>query len=281
MLQKLKKGLSKLHPDLPDVQTSEDGKRRYLHLCTPWVQGAMLIAKPDEIALEYVQRMMAWLLFVPDLDALPDMYAVQLGLGAGALSKFCFRRLGMRNTAVELNPKVVLVCRQQFALPPDGARFHVHVADAKVVLEQGPFGAWSRSATMGEGVAGGWVHSLQVDMYDAEAASPVLDNVGVYTQCKALLAPQGMMSVNLFGRENDAPQSLDAIVQAFGVGSVWIFNPTKEGNTIVLAMNGAPGPEHSIALLGERADAIQARWGLPAPQWLRHVRPVSDLPYPL
>ena len=32
---------------------------RYLHLGTPWVQGAMRIRKPRQLELEYVQRMMA------------------------------------------------------------------------------------------------------------------------------------------------------------------------------------------------------------------------------
>ena len=40
------------------------GDIRYLHLGTEWVQGSMKLDAPFEIELEYVQRMMAWLLFV-------------------------------------------------------------------------------------------------------------------------------------------------------------------------------------------------------------------------
>ena len=50
--------------ELPEVNFSEDGDIRYLHLATEWIQGSMLIDKPYDIELEYVQRMMAWLLFV-------------------------------------------------------------------------------------------------------------------------------------------------------------------------------------------------------------------------
>ena len=35
---------------------------RYLHLGTPWVQGAMRIDEPLAIELEYVRRMMVWML---------------------------------------------------------------------------------------------------------------------------------------------------------------------------------------------------------------------------
>ena len=49
---------------LPEVNFSDYGDIRYLHLGSVWVQGSMLMDRPYEIELEYVQRMMAWLLFV-------------------------------------------------------------------------------------------------------------------------------------------------------------------------------------------------------------------------
>lgn len=61
---------------LPPATTSEDKDLRYLHLGTCWIQGAMHLAKPDAIALEYVQHMMIWMLF----EAAPK-HIVQLGLG--------------------------------------------------------------------------------------------------------------------------------------------------------------------------------------------------------
>ena len=45
--------------ELPEVNFSEHGESRYLHLGTPWIQGAMNIKEPFELELEYVQRMMA------------------------------------------------------------------------------------------------------------------------------------------------------------------------------------------------------------------------------
>jgi len=64
---------------LPEVNFSDYGDTRYLHLGTPWVQGSMNIEKPFDIDLEYVQRMMAWLLFV-DIDQVNKLHAMQLGL---------------------------------------------------------------------------------------------------------------------------------------------------------------------------------------------------------
>ena len=47
---------------LPEVTISESDGVRYLHLGTPWIQGAMRIDDPLAIELEYVRRMMVWML---------------------------------------------------------------------------------------------------------------------------------------------------------------------------------------------------------------------------
>ena len=64
--------------DLPEVNFSDYGDIRFLHLGTEWVQGSMLIDAPFDIQLEYVQRMMVWLLFV-DPAAVTGLHSMQLG----------------------------------------------------------------------------------------------------------------------------------------------------------------------------------------------------------
>ncbi|HYF42750.1 MAG TPA: spermidine synthase, partial [Ramlibacter sp.] len=119
-------------PPLPEVNFSDHGDIRYLHLQTEWVQGSMDLRKPFEIHLDYVQRMMAWLLFV-EPQSVPRRHAMQLGLGAAALTKFCHRKLRMKTTAIELNPQVIAACRLWFKLPRDDARLSVVLADAAEV----------------------------------------------------------------------------------------------------------------------------------------------------
>lgn len=81
------------------------------------------------------------------------------------------------------------------------------------------------------------------------------------------------MTVNLFGRSNSFERNLAHIVAAFGAHAVWTFKPTREGNTVVLAQRSARRPKREV--LQARADAIEARWGLPAGQWLRVFKPVE------
>jgi spermidine synthase len=38
---------------------------RYLHLGTIWIQGGMRMGKPQVVAIDYVQRMLASLLWLP------------------------------------------------------------------------------------------------------------------------------------------------------------------------------------------------------------------------
>lgn len=244
--------------DLPEVSVSEYGNVRNLHLGTPWIQGSMRLDDPFAIELEYVQRMMAWLLFV-EPASVAKRHAMQLGLGAGAITKFCRKKLRMCCTVVELNPRVEAVCRAWFKLPPDGPMQRVVLADAAEEIQKPE---WL-----------GTVDALAVDLYDHEAAAPVLDSAEFYASCRALLTEDGCMTVNLFGRAASYERSLASMAQAFGEEALWAFKPTREGNTVVLAQRQATRPKP--AELRARAEAVQARWELPATKWLRVFKPVS------
>ena len=114
---------------------------------------------------------------------------------------------------------------------------------------------------------------LHVDLYDDQAAAPVLDDPVFYGHCKNLLTSNGCMVVNLFGRSSRFERSLAHISDAFGADALWAFSPTREGNTVVLAQREASRPAQDS--LQARAAQIQARWRLPAPQWLRQFKPVA------
>lgn len=243
--------------ELPEVHFSDHGDVRYLHLGTDWIQGSMRIARPFDIDLEYVQRMMAWLLFIAP-EQVAGRHAMQLGLGAGTLTKFCYKRLRMTATAIEINPMVLHACRGWFRLPPDDERLRVVLADAAQEIRRDE---WL-----------GTVDALQVDLYDHEAAAPVLDSVDFYADCRRLLTDDGCMTVNLFGRSSSYERSLAHITEVFGEAAVWAFKPTREGNTIVLAQRQAQRPTRAQLL--ERAQSIETRWGLPAGKWLRVFKPL-------
>ena len=246
-------------PKLPDVSFSDHGDIRYLHLgSTDWVQGSMRLDEPFELHLEYIQRMMAWLLFTAPAGV-SKRHAMQLGLGAASLTKFSRRKLRMKTTAIELNPQVVAACRLWFKLPADDDRLSVVLGDAAEVAAHAH---WR-----------GGIDALQVDLYDHDAAAPVVDSAAFYADCRRLLTEDGCMTVNLFGRSSSYEQSLKKIVAAFGTDAVWAFKPTREGNTIVVGLREPQHPSRTV--LAERAETIQTRFGLPASKWLRVFKPVA------
>ena len=244
--------------ELAPATISEADGVRYLHLGTPWVQGAMRLRRSLSLELEYIQRMMVWMLLRP-ADELARGHAVQLGLGAGAITRFCHSTLRMRCTAVELNASVIDACRLWFHLPRDSERLQVLHADAAQYVADAQH---ALSAQV-----------LCVDLYDHEAAGPVLDSAEFYAGCYRLLEDGGTMTVNLFGRDASFERSAQRIAAVFGASQVRSLRPTREGNTVVAAVKHAPMPDR--ATLAARADNIESRYKLPARKWLRMIRPLA------
>ena len=243
--------------DLPPVTLSEMDGVRYLHLGTTWIQGAMRIKQPQQVELDYVQRMLASLLWLPT-ETLGAGLAVQLGLGAGAITRFTAGTLRMATTVVEINPDVVRANAIWFALPP------------QVEVVRGDAADWLAQAAPRS------VRLLHVDLYDHEAAAPVLDDLAFYAACRAVLEDGGVLSVNLFGRHASFSESIARIAAAFGSDQVWSLRPTREGNTVVVAGRAVQVPGREA--LGARAAVLQTRFGalgLPARKWLRMVRPYA------
>lgn len=248
--------------EFPDATISESDGVRFLHLGSIWVQGAMRIRKPQVVELVYVQRMLASLLWL-DPARYGEGVALQLGLGAGAITRFTHKALKMPTTVVELNPKVVDAGRLWFHLP------------AEVQVVQADAGRWLREQAPPQSV-----RLLHVDLYDHEAAAPVIDSTAFYEDCRRVLDDEGVFSVNLFGRHASYDDSAARIAEAFGEDRVWSLQPTREGNTVVVATRSVPLPAHEE--LVARAATIEARFGphgLAARKWPRMVRPYR-LPAP-
>jgi spermidine synthase len=234
------------------ITLSESAGIRYLHFGTEWIQGAMRIAHPDRLELEYQQQMMAPLLLLPRPRRI-----LQLGLGAAALTKFCRRHLPFAETVVvELDQGVIETARRWFALPQDEPRrLTVVCADALAFLQRPRRSGFSD-----------W---LQVDLYDAQARGPVYDDRLFYLACRQALRQPGIAAFNLFGRR--CGPSLDRIAAVFD-GRVMVMDEARAGNRVAVA---AVGPPIRIAhpQLRERALAIEAGPGLPARRWIKGLRP--------
>lgn len=232
------------------ITLSEEAGVLFLHFGSPWVQGAMRRRKPDWLELEYAQQMMAWMLFKPEAR-----HVVQLGLGSGALTKFCYRSFpGLEVTAIELNAAVVAVCRTMFKLPADDDRLAVLEMDAMDFVAD-PANRASASV-------------LQVDLYDATVKGPVLDTPEFYRACARTLDAHGIMTVNLFGDHPSYAKNLKAMRPAFG--EVLCLPPVHEGNVVALAFKSPPSLDFTA--LYARASEIHNETRLPAKSWVNGLK---------
>ncbi|MDY7536896.1 methyltransferase domain-containing protein [Undibacterium sp. RTI2.1] len=228
------------------ITLSELDGVRYLHFGTEWVQGAMRLRKPDWLELEYAQQMMAWMLFATD-----PKYIVQLGLGTGALTKFCYRQFPMaRITAVDLNPAVIAICESMFKLPANDERLHVVEMDALDFVND-PSNE-------------GQIDIMQVDLYDATAKGPVLDTAEFYEACAACLTPNGLLTVNLFGDHPSYAKNLKAL--RFVFDRVLCLPEVHDGNVVAIAFKSAIKLDFPV--LYERAAIIKEISKLPAKSWV-------------
>jgi spermidine synthase len=234
----------------PHVTISESEGLRFLHFGSIWIQGAMRIARPFALEIEYQQQMMAPALLLPR-----PQHIVQLGLGAGALAKFCWRELPRADVSVvEISDEVICAAHRWFRLPPEDERLTLIRADAREVV------ADPRRRAL-DGRRADW---LQVDLYDADAAGPVYDDPAFYAACRRLLSPQGVAAINLFGR-SFAP-SRRAIDAAFG-GQWRVLPQADAGNRVVLAF-ARRVPDLTEATLHRRAAELEQAWRLPARTWI-------------
>jgi spermidine synthase len=180
---------------------------------------------------------------------------VQLGLGSAALTKFCHQKFpDARVTAAELNPNVIAICHAYFGLPPNDARLSVRQMDAlDFVMDRANHGT---------------LDVLQVDLYDEEARGPVLDTPEFYQACADCLAPNGVMTANVFGDVGNYDKNLEAMEQAFDA-VVWLPE-VHDANIVVIAFKQAP--QIDFADLYERAGAIRRRYNLPAKDWVNGLK---------
>lgn len=225
------------------IEVSEEAGVRYLHFGSDWIQGAMRVARPWSLELEYTREMMAALLLRPDTHW--PRKILLIGLGAASLVKFLYRqRPEAHLTVVEINPEVVGTAYQSFKLPDDPARIRLDVDDgaAWVAREEKRFDL------------------ILVDGFDAKARPGPLDTLEFYRHCRQRLAIDGLFVVNLLGHNRGFSHSLNRISQAFD-GRSTVFPSCDSGNAIAFAAVGSP-VDVSMTDLKASAQALKSATGL-------------------
>jgi spermidine synthase len=166
--------------------------------------------------------------------------ALLIGLGAGSLAKFIYRYLpDCRITVVEINPQVEFVARQFFKLPDDEQRLEVSIGCGADYMLGG----------------GKTFDTILVDGFDPQARTGPLDTLPFYQACRARLSDNGILGVNLLGRDKTFPASVERLKQAFD-DRVAVFPSCDSGNTIAFATGGKT-VDASLDEMRERASQLK------------------------
>jgi spermidine synthase len=226
-----------------EILVSEEAGVRYLHFSSEWIQGAMRIARPYALELDYTKEMMAGLLLRP--EAAWPRKALLIGLGAASLTKFLYRhRPDCRLTVVEIEPAVVAAARQHFRLPDEDARLRIVVGDGA------DFVAGTKQK----------FDLILVDGFDDKARTGMLDTEPFYANCRARLSDQGLLATNLLSRSKNVLRSIERLQQAFD-GRALAFPSCDSGNTVAFAATGDTIDLH-LAELRAAARALKKDTGL-------------------
>ena len=204
------------------IDIREEAGVRTLHFGSDWIQGAMRIARPWHLELEYTKEMMASLL-LREGSCFPRKVLL-IGLGAASLTKFLYRNYPLSKlTVVEIEADVVAAARQFFKLPEDPKRLNIVIGDgAEYVINSDKH-----------------YDLILVDGFDAHAHSGTLNTLSFYQNCHARLSYNGIIAINLLSGSRSYEACLERIHFAFN-GRALALPSCESGNVIAFATVGEP-----------------------------------------
>ncbi len=223
---------------------------------------------PTHLHFEYVARMGA----VIDRLRMPGQPLTAVHLGAGALTLPRYveaTRPGSRQQVIELEPALWDLVRENLPLPR-GASIRVRIGDARAGLSRLPAGLT------------GAVDLLVSDVYSGAQTPAHLTTVEFYREAAALLAPDGVLLVNVsdgpglaFARRQVATVR-EVLSEVIVLAEVQVLKGRRFGN-LVVAASAAPLPvEWLPRLMAAGPHPAKVAQGSEIDEFVRGSRPAVD-----
>lgn len=228
--------------DSPSVTLRQSGYRAVIEP-DRWVSGAFTLVvdgtpqshvnvdDPSSLFFEYVQRIG----HVIDQLGMPGepITAVHLGAGALTLPRYIeATRPGSRQQVIELESDLVDLVRESMPLPR-GASIRIRYGDAREVLERLPAGLH------------GSADLVVVDVFSGARTPAHVTSLEFYREAVALLAPSGVIAVNVadgpglkFARSQAATLRA-AVADVAALAETQILKGRRFGNVVLI---GSPAP---------------------------------------
>jgi spermidine synthase len=224
------------------IDIREEGGVRFLHFGTDWVQGAMRIRTPFALELPYTREMMSALLMH---ESPWPRRVLSIGLGAGSLAKFIYRKLpDTHHTIVEIEPRVVAIAQSCFDLPRQNERMQIIIEDGLKFVDDTEE-KWDL---------------ILLDAYDHDVRPGPLNSFAFYHALRQRLSEHGVLSINLFNRARRYAALIDQLDTAFDSRSL-AFASTDQGNFIALGFAGETVESDDVSLRA-RAEHLRDTLGI-------------------
>ncbi len=225
----------------------ETSTERRMHFTWGCTQSTMRLDDPNTLVSTYTGKMMAFLL----LNPVPSRILI-LGLGGGALPKFCYSRLPrVRITVVEVNEDVIAL-RDEFCVPKDDDRLRIVQADAGEYVGQ----------------VNDPVDVILVDAFDPKGIARTLSTSQFYSHAADCLTENGVLVMNFWGDRERYAENLTQAARAFGQNLRLV--PTTESNIILFASR-QPAPSSINVELESLSRWLKQTLGLNFPRYLRRL----------
>jgi spermidine synthase len=232
----------------------KDGVRS-LHFGTASRQSAMSLSDPDRLELAYIRAMLSALLWVNE----PEEVLI-LGLGGGSLSRFLLRQFPRcRLDVVELRLSVVNIARNYFHLP-EMDRLSIHVGDAHAYV--------ARNATLDAGK----YSLILVDAYDRQGMEPAINTEEFFQHCQSLLAPSGILSINLWGTHRASLHRSYALLKTYFPRKAYRLSVFNKGNIIGLGLGDELENIEDTSAWQRRAMLLESRLDVEMRYFLQNFR---------
>ncbi len=243
-----------LDESYPKPFVVDDGKSRFLYFNVRLMQSEISLKAPNDLAIRYTQKMMAFLLFQPR----PKRVAL-IGLGGGSLVKFCYHRMpGTHMTAVELDPDVIAF-RDTFLVPPGNERLQIVTGDGAEFVASTEKG----------------LDVLLVDAFDKTGFAPALANREFFENAYTKLAGNGVLVINLAGEKDSYAGLIGEVMHVFD-DQVIVISVPDDGNHVLYAFKERYF-EPRWRWLHNFAKELRAKFGLDFPAFVQKMERSSKL----
>ncbi len=197
------------------VEIEDTGDFRSLYFGSRSLQSRMSLANPHELVLSYTRYMVLALL----INANPKSILI-VGLGSGSFVRFFHHHFPKSQIdAVDYSSHVINAARGYFQLPKNN-QISIYCADGRSFLQDN---------------RGKHYDLILIDAFDDQGMAPTVYSDLFFNLCAIFLAPDGIVSCNLWSDNKVRLQEIKTILATYFKSRLYLPVPDR-GNIIAMAM---------------------------------------------